>query len=53
MSEQRFTKTLLTRVTPEVHMTVKVLAAKEDRTVCAVIRAALAAYIEEANDDTL
>jgi len=53
MSEQRFkrfTKALLTRVTPETHQRIKVLAAKERRTIGTVIRAALAAYIEEAND---
>jgi len=46
-----FTKTLLTKLTPEMHAAIKILAVKQDRTVCAVIRAALAAYIErEARD---
>ena len=40
----------LTRVTPEVHAAVKRLATAQDKTVCAIVRAALAAYIEEAND---
>jgi len=51
MSENRLAKTLLTRVTPEMHAAIKIIAVKQDRTVCAVIRAALAAYIErEARD---
>jgi len=51
MSENRLTKTLLTRVTPEMHAAIKIIAVKQDRTVCAVIRAALAAYIKEAEGD--
>ena len=50
-NKANFTKTLLTKMTPETHQRIKVLAARQDRTVCSVIRAAIAAYLErEAND---
>jgi len=44
----------LTRVTPEMYAAVKKLARVHDKTMCAIVRAALAAYIqkEAGGDDT-